>query len=149
MSAKGLCGSILNFVLIILLASCSQKGPSVPPSEQFLGDFQALTDAVAASSGYSKDAVELTGSTVRIRVTIRDANLATTDQTKREQIASSIVAAAEPVMTARADLAGVQAVSVAILHSTAESSAAGDWHVEDVLDFRKAPNGHFVLHGST
>jgi hypothetical protein len=138
--------AVITLVAVIgVLTACTPGAPPAPTSESFTTQLQAVTDAVVASSGYAKDVVEVTGSRVRLRIEIADAALATADQATRETKAVDVVGAAERAMAVQPELAGVQAVSVAILHGT----GAGGWHVEDVLDFRKSPNGHFSFHGTS
>jgi hypothetical protein len=126
-----------------VLAACAPRTSPAPASESFTAQLQAVSDAVAGVSGYSKEAIEVTGNRMRLRIEVVDQTLATADQVARETKAVALVSAAERAMAAQPDLGGIQAVSVAILHS----SDAGSWHVEDVIDFRKGPGGSFSIHG--
>ena len=131
--------------VIGVLAACSPGTPSAPTSDSFTTQLRAVADAVAESSGYAKDLVEVTGSRARLRIEIADSALAAADQSMRETKAVDVVSAAERAISAHAELAAIQTVSVAILHA----SGAGGWHVEDVLEFRKGPNGRFTFHGTS
>lgn len=106
---------------------------------------ESLARAVVQESGLADNAVELTGSRVRIRIDITDATLAGADQGTREAKMTTVAAAVERALAAHADLAAVQVLSVGLIHP----SGAGTWHVEDVTEFRRGPNGRFVLHGPT
>ena len=142
------CSTRSVFVLIAavgLLAACAPRTPSSPVSETFTTRLQAVNDAVVGSSGYAKEAVEVTGNRVRLRIEIADQTLAASDQVARETKAIVMVAAAERALATQSELAGIQAVSVAILHG----SGGGSWHVEDVLEFRKGPNGSFSFHATS
>jgi hypothetical protein len=137
--------AIVLVAVIGVLTACSSGTPPAPTSDAFTTQLQVVTDAVVESSGYARDVVEVTGSRARLRVELADAALAAADQATRETKAVDVVSAAERAIAAQAELANVQTVSVAILHA----SGAGGWHVEDVLDFRRGPNGRFSFHGTS
>lgn len=144
-------GSRRQLVAIVafasLLVACG--APRLPAVDEFNTDLGAFGDAVAAATGYSKDVVELTGSRVRLRVAVGDHKLSASDQSTREQVASAAVAAIEPLLKTRPAFAGVQAISVAIIHpNTVPSDSADGWHVEDVLEFRKGSDQRFSLHAT-
>ncbi len=53
--------------------------------------------------------------------------------------ATAVAAAVEKLGRTKADLAGVQALSVAFVHQ----HEMGASHVDDVFDYRRQPNGTF------
>jgi hypothetical protein len=125
------------------LFACNRANAPVQPKS----DLDALANTVAAAAGYSASAVELTGSAVRLRININDAALSAVDQATRERVANDVVAAVEAQLTTHPDLHGVQAISVAIGHpADAGKAPTKGWHIEDVVEFRKTQNLHFVIH---
>ncbi len=126
-----------------LTASCGSGSNSGTP---FTPDIQAISDAIATAAKYPMSAVELTSSQVRLRISVSDATLAMGDEVSRNNAAAALVAVAEQVLAAHPEYAGIQAISVAIIHPGIESATGSGWHIEDVVEFRKGPNQRFSLH---
>jgi hypothetical protein len=124
---------------------------SVPSSTPALTDeFQALSKVAATAAGYSSDKVDLMGSSVRLRVDLSDSGLAVSDQSTREQVATIVVKAIEAQLASHAHLANVQAISIAIIHpAPVGQPTSNNWHIEDVVEFRKGPDLHFIIHSAS
>ena len=127
----------------ILLCACNTGGG--PPGGKAGGSesLDAVSLAISQATAQPSEALEITANPARVRIAVSDAKLAQADQTTRENAANSIVAAAEGAMSAAGSFASVQVISVAFVHP-AEPGA--DTHVEDVLEFRRGPNGRFAHH---
>ena len=108
-------------------------------------ELQGIAASVAKATGYPLDSIELTGSLNRIRFTLSDATLANAGQPEREQKAGSVVAAAQIRMASCQPCSAIAAMSIAIIHSS-PNGPSGAWHVEDVVEFRRGPDGTFQLH---
>ena len=134
-------------LVAVLLASCDTPvhGPSAVGTP--IPDLAAMADTIASSSGFAKGALELTVSSVRLSVVIADNQLATADEATRSSAAMRIVASCEQMLATHAEFAGMQSISIAIVHGGDGSGGAG-WHVEDIIDFRKGPGGRFAVHVS-
>ena len=102
--------------------------------------------SVASATGYPTGALEFLIGAAHLRVAVKDSKLAAADQTTRENAATQIVAAAEKWIESRPEFSSVQEISVAIIHPDESGGSAEDTHVEDVVQFRKAPSGRFVHH---
>jgi len=107
---------------------------------------EQIKSAVAAGSGYSPEAIDVTASPVHVRISVVDAKLAQADQMARENSASAVVSAAEGVLAQQGQFASIQVISVAIIHPAQADGAAAETHTEDVLEFRKGPNQRFAHH---
>lgn len=137
---------LLVFTFCGALASCS---PSERPSTKgasSLVDLDQMAVMLAASSGYRKDAIELTASRVRLAVFIADADLALLDEASRAGKAASLVALIEELLPKYPELAGLQAISIAIIHPNAPGAASTEWHTEDVLEYRRGTSQRFTIH---
>jgi hypothetical protein len=78
--------------------------------------------------------------------TVSDVKLATADEATRNNAAEVLVGVAEQVLASHPEYAKLQAISVAIIHPSPARTASMDWHIEDVVEFRKGPSGRFSLH---
>jgi hypothetical protein len=87
-------------------------------------------------------------SPIRFRISIREVQLAVSDEAMRNAAAAALVAASEQVLAAHPEFSTLEAISVAIIHgnATADGTAGKDWHIEDVVEFRKGPSGRFSVH---
>jgi hypothetical protein len=124
----------------ILATSCGMPGQGTKPVAPFTADIKALGDAIAVAATYAPGSIELTSSPVRLRISVTDSQLATADESTRNAAAVALVGAAEKILASHPEYSQLQAVSVAIVHS------GSDWHVEDVIEFRKGPDQRFVAH---
>ncbi len=131
--------------IAILVASCgmADRGSG---SQPFTQDIQGISDSIAAAAHYPTNAVELTSSAVRLRISVRDAKLATADEMTRNAAAAALVAVAEQVLSSHPEYAKLEAISVAIIHPVVEGAATSEWHMEDVVEFRRGPNQRFSVH---
>jgi hypothetical protein len=129
-----------------MTASCGLGGLDSNSSAPFTSDMQVIGDAIATAAKFPTGAVELTSSKVRLRISVSDASLATADETTRNNKAAELVAAAEQILASHPEYANLEAISVAIIHPSADGDSRKDWHIEDVVEFRKGPGGRFSMH---
>jgi hypothetical protein len=129
-----------------LLASCGSGNPGASGGPPFTADIRAIRDAIASGAHYTANAVQLKSSPGRLRIAVSDARLATADKASRNGAAVAIVGVAEQVLPDHPEYAKLEAISVAIIHPSAEGAAGSEWHVEDVVEFRKGPNQRFSVH---
>jgi len=147
-------GRISAAVLIAaVLGACSGQGrPASENLQATAGSLQGtaglgdVKSAIASTTGYSKDALELLASPAHLRIVVSDNTLAHSNQMDRENAASTIVTAAEQAMGSHPQFATVQVISVAIIHTSQIEGADRDSHTEDVLEFRRGPNQRFAHH---
>ena len=142
-----------NFLRLLLAAgitagllACGAGGADPAAASRYAADLQIVSDGIATAAGYRGEAIELTSSRVRLRIEIRDPQLADADPATRNTVAANIVASAEKVLAGHPEFASIEQISVAVLHGAAKSGAASDWHIEDVIEFRKGPNQRFTVH---
>ena len=129
-----------------LVASCGTGEPGSSSARPFTPDIQGISDAIAIGAHYPTSAIELTSSEVRLRISVSDVKLAMADETTRNNAAVAFVGVAEQVLASRPEYAKLQAISVAIIHPRPAGTASMEWHIEDVVEFRKGPNQRFSLH---
>lgn len=146
MCARYLAKGLTAMAVSVLLGACSPSGAPVPPGANLMEGLPALTASVASATGYQTGALEILAGAAHLRVSVKDAALAGADQATRENAATQIVAAIEKGMQSGSGYASIQEISVAIIHPAERGGSADDSHVEDVLQFRKAPSGRFVHH---
>ncbi len=123
------------------LAACHGGSPGGQAGPETL---DSIARAIAQATGRPSGVLELTANPARVRIAVSDMALATADQTTRENAANAIVTAAERAMAAAGSFASVQVISVAFVHQG--DASVEDTHIEDVLEFRRAPNGRFAHH---
>jgi hypothetical protein len=130
------------------LVACGTKTQSVGGSQVSAAGLEAMIESIATAAHYPANTIEILSSPVRLRISIRDAQLAAADEATRNAAAAALVAASEPVLAAHPEFSGLEAISVAIIHgnAAADGTAGKDWHVEDVIEFRKGPSGRFSAH---
>lgn len=133
-------------MLVAAIAGCTGGGGSPVSSTPEWGQGLDQVRSAVASAGYPAEAVEVTASPVHLRISVTDAKLSQADQMTRENAASTIVSAAEGVLPGNQQLASIQSISVAIVHSGQSDGSAAATHTEDVLEFRKGPNQRFAHH---
>jgi hypothetical protein len=135
-------------VAAVSLVSCGTRTQGVNGSPLAIPDLQGITESIARTVHYPANTIEITSSVRRLRVSIRDAKLAVSDEGTRNAAAASLVAASEQVLAAHPEFSTLEAISVAIIHddATADGTAGKDWHIEDVVEFRRGPNGRFSVH---
>jgi len=138
----------LTAVFAGLLVSCGTGPQSVSGSQIAIPDLQAITESIAGAAHYPANTIEIMSSPVRFRISIRDAQLAISDEEARNAAAATLVAASEQVLSSHPEFSKLEAISVAIIHgnATADGTTAKDWHIEDVVEFRKGPNQRFSVH---
>ena len=138
----------LAAVIAGLLISCGTGTQSVGGGPIAIADLQAITEAIAGAAHYPANTIEITSSPVRFRISIRDAQLAVSDEAARNAAASALVAASEQVLSSHPEFSTLESISVAIIHgnATADGAAGKDWHIEDVVEFRRGPSGRFSVH---
>jgi hypothetical protein len=131
-----------------VLISCGSGPQSVSGSQIAIPDLQAIAESIAGAAHYPANTIEITSSPVRFRISIRDAQLAISDEATRNAAAAALVAASEQVLSSHPEFSKLEAISVAIIHgnATADGTTGKDWHVEDVVEFRKGPNQRFSVH---
>jgi len=135
-------------VATVSLVSCGTRTQGINGSQIAIPDLQGITESIANTTHYPANTIEITSSASRLRISIRDAKLAVSDEGTRNAAAASLVAASEQVLVAHPEFSTLEAISVAIIHGngTAETTAGNDWHIEDVIEFRKGPSGRFSVH---
>jgi hypothetical protein len=146
MCARYLAKGLAAMTVSVVLGGCSPSGAPLPPSAKLLEGLPAVTARVASATGYPTEALEVLAGAAHLRVSVKDAKLATADQATRENAAIQIVAAIEKGIESRSEFSSIQEISVAIIHPAEGGESAEDSHVEDVMQFRKAPSGRFVHH---
>ncbi len=139
-----LCATLLAGSLI----ACGTKVPNPGDRQSTTLDLPAITASVAAATHYPADTLEILTGPSRLRISIRDSQLAVSDEGSRNAAATAVVAACEQVLAAHPEFSTVEAISVSIIHGnpTAEGAVGKDWHIEDVIEFRKGPSGRFSIH---
>ena len=130
-----------------VLAACDIAVPWQPKGFwQCLVDFPAITDTIATSSGYRIDYTDVVGNRTHLQISIYDEKLVAADESTREKAASVVVAAAERAIETHPGCASVEVISIGIYHPSGISGPPRAWHMEDVVEFRKGPDRHFLLH---
>ncbi len=130
------------------LAGCSGAKPSLPGSSARYESLSQVSTEVTSALGYSPEVIELLAGSAHLRALVKDTRLASLNQADREIAAGRIVAAIELALVSRQELSGIQEITIAIIHLS-QPEKLGDYsHVEDVLEYRKSANGHFVSHVS-
>jgi hypothetical protein len=136
----------LNILFALSLASLAGCGGAKGPASSGLdAELQGIATAVAAATSYPADAIEATGSRLRLRLAINDSNLAIADQATRENMARAVVATAEQKLASCQPCAAIESLSVAIIHTSPKDSP-GAWHIEDAVEFRRGPHRKFAPH---
>jgi hypothetical protein len=138
---------LLAAVVAGLLISFGTGPQSVSGSQIAIPNLQAITESIATAAHYPANTIEITSSPVRFRISIRDAQLAVSDEGTRNAAAAAL-AASEQVLSSHPEFSMLEAISVAIIHgnASADGTAAKDWHIEDVVEFRTGPSGRFSMH---
>ncbi len=129
-----------------VLSACGPGASDSAAAARYTSDLQTISDAIATAAGFGKEAIEMTSSRVRLRIAIRDLQLAGADPSARNDAAAKIVASAEKILAAHPEFASLEQISVAVIHATARGGAENDWHTEDVVEFRRGPNQRFTVH---
>jgi hypothetical protein len=139
--------SLLTIVAASLV-SCGTGTQSVNGNQVAIPGLQAITESIPGATHYPANTIEITSSPVQFRISIRDAQLAVSDEGTRNAAAAALVAASEQVLSSHPEFSKLEAISVAIIHGnvTADGTAGKDWHIEDVVEFRKGPNQRFSVH---
>ena len=130
------------------LAGCSGAKPSLPGSAALYESLPQVSAEVSLALGYSPQVIEFSAGSAHLRALVKDARLASLNQVERESAAGRIVAAIEIAMASRQEFASIQEITIAIIHLSQPEKLADYSHVEDVLQYRKSPDGHFVGHAS-
>ncbi len=133
-----------TWMVAAVLAGCG--GTPLPPSAKLLESLPQVTASVASATGYSSGTLEFLAGAAHLRVLVKDAKVAIADQSARESAATTIVAAIEKSIASRPEFSSIQEISVAIIHPAEGVGSTDDSHVEDIVQFRKAPSGRFVHH---
>ena len=141
-----LCGLVMAGMIFGLLSGCGVGGPAPTVDPGWSAALEQLTSAIAASSGYSPASIEILASPAHLRISISNAELAQAEQSARESAATAIVLLVEQSMAKEARFAGVQEVSVAVIHPAGAQGSSPASHTEDVVDFRRGPDQRFSKH---
>jgi hypothetical protein len=126
------------------LASGGTSDSSSNGSSQFTANTPAISDAIATDADYP-DARDLTSSQVRLRMPVRDSQLAAADEATRKSAAAALLAVTEQVLTLHPEFSTLEAGNVAIIHPGTEGVTASDWHKEDVAEVRNGPDQRFFV----
>src|SRR5450755_728980 len=84
---------LLAAVVAGLLISFGTGPQSVSGSQIAIPNLQAITESIATAAHYPANTIEITSSPVRFRISIRDAQLAVSDEGTRNAAAAALVAA--------------------------------------------------------
>jgi hypothetical protein len=79
------------------------------------------------------------------RIEVSDATLAMADEVTRTNAATSLVAAAEQVLSSHPEYVRLEAISVAIIHPGVARATGSGRHIEDDVGFRQGPNQRLSL----
>jgi len=134
---------VVTGAFIVLTAGCTSRDSRSPAAGAFTTDIQAIGNQIAAAAQYPETSLEMTSSSVRLRIAISDLNLASAEESTRRAAAVALVAVTESVLASHPEFKNLQAVSIAIIHP---APAGSDWHTEDVVEFRKGANQRFSEH---
>lgn len=130
------------------LAACSGAQPPLAGSTTPYQSLPQLNAEVSQALGYAPKAIEFLAAPAHLHATVKDAALAGLNQAGRERAAGRIVAAIEQAIATRQEFSTIQEITIAIIHLAQPGRLADYSHVEDVLQYRKSPDGHFVGHAS-
>jgi type IV pilus biogenesis protein CpaD/CtpE len=135
-------------VAAVSLVACGTRAQGVNGSPLAIPDLQGISEFIASTARYPAITIEIASSARRLRISIRDAKLAVSDEGTRNAAGASPVAASEQVLASHPDFSTLEAISVAVIHgdAAADGAAGKDWHIEDVVEFRKGPSGRFSVH---
>ena len=125
------------------LATCGETTRGAVSFSQYLADLQAVHESVAASTGYPAEDIDVSGNYTSLRISILVVKLADVGQAEREKVARAVVVAAERAFVAHPEMSTVQAIWVAIFHPGSFGAPYSEWHIEDVIEFRRSPDGKF------
>jgi len=141
---------VLPVVLVVAaaLAACSGARSPLAGSTTPYESLPQLSAEVSLALGYSPQAIEFLAAPAHLHATVKDAALAGLNQADRDRAAGRIVAAIEQAIAARQEFSGIQEITIAIIHLSQPEKLADYSHVEDVLQYRKSPDGHFIGHAS-
>jgi hypothetical protein len=135
-----------TLVVAAALAACSGPQPPLAGSTTPYQLLPQLNAEVSQALGYAPQMIEFLAAPAHLHA--KDAALAGLNQADRDRAAARIVAAIEQAITTRQEFSTIQEITIAIIH-LAQPERLGDYsHVEDVLQYRKSPDGHFVGHAS-
>ena len=148
MLARNIRALSVAVVIATALAACSGAKPSLPGNAALYESLPQVSAQVSFALGYSPEVIEFLAGSAHLRALVKDARLASLNQAERESAAARIVAAIEQAIAARQEFAGIQEITIAIIHLSQPERLADYSHVEDVLQYRKSPDGHFIGHAS-
>jgi len=128
------------------LTSCDARDSlSFPGFVQYVTDLESIGAAIASATGNPPDHIHVAGNRTYVHISIFDPQLMEADAARIQAAATAAVAAAEPALAAHLEFASVQAISVGIHHPSGFGPPVRAWHSEDVVDFHRGPDRHFVM----
>ena len=148
MSARNTWALPAALVVAAALTACGGARPPLAGSTTPYESLPQLSAEVSLALGYSPQAIEFLAAPAHLHATVKDAALAGLNQADRDRAAGRIVAAIEQAIAARQEFSGIQEIAIAIIHLSQPERLADYSHVEDVLQYRKSPDGHFIGHAS-
>ena len=146
MLARNIRALLATMVVAAALAACSGAEPPLAGSTTPYESLPQLKAQVSLTLGYSPQAIEFLAAPAHLHATVKDAALAGLNPADRDRAAGRIVAAIEQAIAARQEFSTIQEITIAIIHMSQPERLADYSHVEDVLQYRKSPDGHFVGH---
>ena len=146
--ARNIRALLAAMVVAAALAACSGAKPPLAGNTTPYESLPQLNAQVSLALGYAPQAIEFLAAPAHLHATVKDAALAGLNPADRDRAAGRIVAAIEQAIAARQEFAGIQEITIAIIHLSQPERLADYSHVEDVLQYRKSPNGHFIGHAS-
>jgi hypothetical protein len=135
-------------VVAAALTACGGAKTSLTGGAALYESLPQVSAEVSSALGYSPQAIEFLAGPAHLRATVKDAELAGLSLADRDRAAGRIVAAIEHAMASRQEFSSIQEITIAIIHLSQPERLADYSHVEDVLQYRKSPDGHFVGHAS-
>jgi hypothetical protein len=133
-------------VVAAALVACNGAQPPLGGSITPYQSLPQLSAQVSQALGYAPQVIEFLAAPAHLHATVKDAALAALNPADRDRAAGRIVAAIEQAMATRQEFSTIQEITIAIIHLSQPESLADYSHVEDVLRYRKSPDGHFVGH---
>lgn len=147
MFAKFVRGLVLASVAAAYVAACDSRAPSSSQGfAHYISDLESIGAAISKATGYPEDHVDVSGNRTQLHISILDFKLMEADAATLEKAAAAVVAAAEQALAAHTEFASVQVIRVGIYHPTGLGAPLSQWHMEDVVEYRRGPDQRFSLH---
>lgn len=138
-------GFLLTCLGAVGLAGCHAGGPSsLGDFLHYVSDLDSITAAVSKATGLPENHILVTGSRNDLHISVDDIRFVEADTAAIERVAATVVAAAEPALASRAELSSIKVIRVGIYHPSTLGQPLREWHLEDVVKFRRGSDLRFV-----